>query len=466
MPEDIAERDDALERARAFVRELLPRAEAAHARECQRAYETLVRVPIDIRTRLLDAPPGLVSALVEVVRSPRYAYEDQDTYVARAVDLLAVLGARVALPAIFELCVRDVDHHDTVVHDALACAIHDLDALDEVLAFGRSRASDLGALPFVLAFDDIYDDKVFAWLVDMLPRDTPNVALGLRCTGDIRAIPHVRRQLAELDLSRGDWVACVHELTDALESLHGTLTPEERALRDRAIEARRRERERAYPPEEQPHPRMEASDRATSSERLEALSEHAAPDVRRAVAIHFATPAHVLARLAGDPDDGVRWCAGRNASLPRELLERLARDPDVEARVSAAGNPELPAHLRELLWRDDAGEVRAAVLGDMPSSVLADAVRDPDPRVRRALLHREDLPLEIIEQLAADVDAEVRLHLLFIADPPAHIIRRLLDDKDEAVRLAAAERLPSGFGLRLVEPHPVPAADDDDDDRA
>jgi hypothetical protein len=459
MAEDIAERDDDLEAARDFLWDLLPRAEAAHARECGRGNGTRVRVPIDIRTRLLDAPPGLVPALVEVVRSP--PYEHDDSYVARAIDLLAVLGARVALPAIFELCVRNVDHHDTVVHDALACAIHDLDALDEALAFGRSRERDIGGLPFILAVGELYGDKVLAWLVDMLPRDTPNVALGLRCSEDSRVIPHVRRQLAELDSSRGDWADCVYELTAALEYFRETLTPEERALHDRAIEARRRAWELAFAPvAEQPHPHSEAMNHETSAERLETLSEHVTSNVRRAVALNPAAPAHVLARLAEDIDPGVRWCAGRNASLPRELVEQLARDPHVEARVSVAGNPGLPDHLRDLLWRDDDGEVRAVVLRHMPASALAEAARDPDPRVRVALTIREDLPLDVIEQLAGDVDAQVRLNLVVVARPPAHVIRRLLEDQDEDVRLAAAERLPSRFGLRLIEPDPAPGADD------
>lgn len=466
MVEDIAERDDALEAARDFVAELLPRAVAAHARECGRVNETLVRVPIDIRTRLLDAPPRLVSALVEVVRWPPDPHDPYlDTYVARAVDVLAVLEARAALPALFELCVRGVDDHDTVVHDALACAIRDLDALDEVLAFGRSRPSNLGGLPFILAADELRGDKVLAWLIDMLPHDTPNVALGLRCMEDLRALPHVRRQLLELDPSRSDWADCVYELTDALEYLHETLTPEQQALRDRAIEARQRARELAYPPVvEQPAPHREAADLATSPERLAALSEHADSNVRRAVALHPAAPARVLASLAEDPDPDVRWCAGRHASLPRELVERLARGPHIEARASVAGNPSLPEHLRDLLWRDDDGEVRAFVLQHMPSSALADAARDPDPRVRVALTEREDLPLALIEQLAGDVNAQVRLHILFGARPPAHVIRRLLADKDEDVRQAAAERLPSGFGLRLVEPPPSPGADDPPDD--
>jgi hypothetical protein len=451
MAEDIAESDDAPEAARDFVWELLPRAVAAHARECGRAGETLVRVPIDIRTRLLEAPPGLVLALVEVVRSPPYTYDD--LHVARAVDLLAVLGARVALPAIFELCVRDESHYDTVVHDALACAIRDLDALDAVLAFGRSCESGLGALPFVLTWPELYNDKVLAWLVDMLPRDTPNVALGLRCTDDIRVIPHVERQLAELDPSRGDWADCVYELTTGLEYFHETLTPEEQALHDRAIEARRRAQELAFAPVAvQPDPYSEAIHHETSSERLETLSEHATPDVRRAVALNPAAPTHVLARLAEDIDPGVRWCAGRNASLPRELVEQLARDPHVEARVSVAGNPGLPEHLRDLLWRDNDGEVRAVVLRHMPSSALPEAARDPDPRVRVALTIREDLPLEVIEQLAGDDDAQVRRNLVVVAHPPAHVIRRLLKDKDEVVRQVAAERLPSGSGLRLIEP--------------
>jgi hypothetical protein len=463
MAEDIAEHDDALEAARDFVWELLPLAVAAHARECRRGNGDFVRIPIDIRTRLLEAPPGLVPALVEIVRSPpdEYEVEDDDLRVARAVDLLAVLGAREALPAIFELCVRDEDDHDTVVHDALACAIRDLNAVDEALAFGRSCESGLGALPFILSWPGLFDDMVLAWMVDMLPRDTANVALGLRCTDDSRIIPHVQRQLAELDPSRDDWADCVAELTSALEFFHKTLTPEEQALRDRALEIHRRAQELAsVPVVEEPHPYSEATNPETSAERLEALSKHVTPEVRRAVANHPAAPAHVLARLVADIHPDVRWCAGRNDSLPRELIEQLARDPRVEARVSVAGNDGLPEHLRDLLWRDEDPEVRAVVLRHLPPSALAEAARDPDPQVRSALTIREDLPLEVIEQLAGDVDAQVRLDLIVDVHPPEHVLRRLLKDKDEAVRRAAAQRLPSGSGLRLIEPDPAPGADD------
>jgi hypothetical protein len=468
MVEDIAERDDVLDAARIFVENLLPHAVAAYARECRRSGGTHIQVPPDVRTRLLDGPPGLIPALVEIVRSPQHPLGD--SYMARAVDLLAVLEARVALPAIFELCVRDGDDHDVVVHHALACAIRDLDALDEVLGFGRSRDSYLGGLPFIVVFPELYCEKILAWLVDMLPRDTPNVAIGFQCTSDIRAIPHLRRQLGELDPSRCDWTDCVAGLTGAIQYLHQTLkpgeqalTPDEQALHDRAIEERHRraqERARASVPEARPDPYREATDLATSPERLAALSEHMNRNVRSAVALHPAAPARVLARLARDIDPDVRWCAGRNESLPLELVEQLARDPHVEARESIAGNPSLPEHLRDLLWRDADGHVRAIVLRHLPDSALADAARDPDPRVRAALSLREDLPLEVIEQLAEDVDAEVRLRLLDAVRPPGHVIRRLLEDKDERVRRAAAEQLRSGTGLRLVESHPAPGADD------
>lgn len=309
MVEDIAENDDALEAARDFVRDLLPRAAAAHARECRRADETVVRVPIDIRTRLLDAPPGLVPALLEVIRSPEHAH--RDTYVACAVDLLAVLEAREALPALLEVCVRDAFHHDTVVHDAVAGAIRNWDALDEVLAFGRSRGGGLGGLPFVLAGEELYGDKVLAWLVDMLPRDPPNVALGLQCTGDIRAIPHLRRQLVEIDPSRGDWANCVCRLTDALAYLletlmrGETLTPEERALRDRAIAAPSGCQEPALASvPAQPDPCPEAVE--LSLEIIEPLARDGDAEVRWHLIATARPPAHVIHRLLADNDNVVR----------------------------------------------------------------------------------------------------------------------------------------------------------------
>lgn len=61
-------------------------------------------------------------------------------------------------------------------------------------------------------------------------------------------------------------------------------------------------------------------------------------------------PAHVLQRLATDPEPRMRQLAPRDPDLPVELVRRLASDPDHTVRRAIATHPQLPIHdLKQLL---------------------------------------------------------------------------------------------------------------------
>ena len=57
------------------------------------------------------------------------------------------------------------------------------------------------------------------------------------------------------------------------------------------------------------------------------------------------TPPEVLAELAGDIDDGVRWVVAENVNTPLEALHRLAADADRYVRTAAAYNPTRRRHV-------------------------------------------------------------------------------------------------------------------------
>ncbi|MEU6312210.1 hypothetical protein [Streptomyces sp. NPDC047014] len=162
------------------------------------------------------------------------------------------------------------------------------------------------------------------------------------------------------------------------------------------------------------------------------LAEHPEPVIRCAIAAGVKDePAGLLARLAADPDESVRWFLALNANLPADLLARLAADP--ETRVREAVVPrwrELPDEVRRMLLTDaDAGIRRLSARtfvppADLLSGLLADpetragAVRhsaptyalatDPDADVRQAVAAHPDLPADLRDLLAEDSDLFVR----------------------------------------------------------
>jgi len=208
----------------------------------------------------------------------------------------------------------------------------------------------------------------------------------------------------------------------------------------------------------------EAKNPRTPPERLRVLASQASPEVRRAVAGNPNTPEEVLLRLAvhfpeevlGNPVLELlllvnpNWLAeipayarGRllgHPQAPPHFLRWAVRDGDPQALLCLLQNPAAPAELVEKLtdhalpavaeaarlhvaleaspleqalwWSEvdlDYLELRQMVLlGMAPEWAAPRIAREPDTRLRLALLEQERLPKEVLEAFLFDEEEAVR----------------------------------------------------------
>lgn len=408
------------------TRELLAFAISAHKREIARSADHFTFVPIDVRTKLLDPPPELVTSLIAVAQSWRGWSDDE---VARAIDLLVALEARQALPAFLELAVRDVSAYDIIVHEALGHAFVAWDALGDIFRFAAAHDAPLGELPFIVAVHHEGDERVFAWLLSELSRDAENVAIALRCLKDKRATPHLLAALDRIDRLHPRWRRQVYEIVAALDWMGHALSPEHRFLAEEAGSG-----------VACPWADDEARDATTSTPRLRELARHRDPRVRVEVAENPRAPKDVLRALVCDPDHEVRAVIAKRSELELVDLERLAGDEDERVRSEVAERQGLPWHLVERLSIDDDEDTRAANVRHLPPERLAVAAEDPSATVRGAVAGRADLPLPVMQILAHDPSPHVRYSLVS-RTLPRELLRALACDRDELVRARAREHL-------------------------
>jgi hypothetical protein len=208
----------------------------------------------------------------------------------------------------------------------------------------------------------------------------------------------------------------------------------------------------------------EARNPQTAPERLRVLASQASPEVRRAVAGNPNTPEEVLLRLAvhfpeevaGNPVLELlllvnpNWLAeipgyarGRllgHPQAPLHFLRWAVRDGDPQALLCLLQNPAAPSELvekladhalpavaeaarlhvaletyplKQALWWSEVDmdylELRQMVLlGMAPAWIAPRIAREPDTRLRLALLEQEHLPKEVLEAFLFDEEEEVR----------------------------------------------------------
>ncbi|MEE1782875.1 hypothetical protein PUR71_08095 [Streptomyces sp. SP17BM10] len=127
------------------------------------------------------------------------------------------------------------------------------------------------------------------------------------------------------------------------------------------------------------------------------------PSLRRAAATWPGLPAHLVERLANDPDAGVRHLLAYHHPLapPRTVLAAFLASPAQRAYLRTL--PTLPrTGLQHLLGHEDP-EVRALAAAD-PSLDHAPVglLTDPDERVRRAAATNPLLPPDVLDALLTD----------------------------------------------------------------
>ncbi|HEY1176535.1 MAG TPA: hypothetical protein VGF17_10280, partial [Phytomonospora sp.] len=218
----------------------------------------------------------------------------------------------------------------------------------------------------------------------------------------------------------------------------------------------------------------------------ERLARDQAPLVRKAVAANPGLSAHLVDRLAADPDKRVRLAVSMRAELTEkqraavdahvgrsdlldppawtrqnldhpDLMRMCATSAHIGLRRAAAHSPFLPPDLVALLSADTDHAVRLLLCENHPGvapEVLLSTYLEAKVLTRGDLLHKPGFPREgLAERFAADPDPERRW--LAVLDPAVTATRliRLSADSDELVRAAVAphERLSTDRARALLD---------------
>ncbi|MGW4020337.1 hypothetical protein, partial [Streptomyces sp. NPDC005009] len=147
---------------------------------------------------------------------------------------------------------------------------------------------------------------------------------------------------------------------------------------------------------------------ATSTEAVVGFVGHPSLLLRWALADRPDLPSEVCARLAVDPNAGVRADLAENPVIDDALIRVLATDRDHEVRRRLAHNPHVP--LDVLTHLAGATRIGATLLPRIASASPEEAEKlagSPNPAARMLIAQRRDLPPVVRDALAADSDAKV-----------------------------------------------------------
>lgn len=104
----------------------------------------------------------------------------------------------------------------------------------------------------------------------------------------------------------------------------------------------------------------------------------------------------VLARLANDEDEDVRWYVAQNPNTPAEALAQLANDEDAYTRENVALNPNTSAEALAQLANDTEWTMRwyVAKNSNTPVDILVQLANDEDEAVRKAAMDNPNCPVK------------------------------------------------------------------------
>lgn len=184
---------------------------------------------------------------------------------------------------------------------------------------------------------------------------------------------------------------------------------------------------------------------------------------RKRLARDAETSGEILAQLATDPSEYVRWAVAANPSTPAETFAALQSAARAEAEqvlsgpaeaedlINLARNPATPSDVLTRLSTDESIAVRGYIADNpkAPSSVLsafaATAIDGPDAeseeqRLMRYLLSgNPGTPAHILDQLAHDRNPAMRERIASNAATPAEALDTLAQDGEHTVRWLVAQ---------------------------
>lgn len=156
--------------------------------------------------------------------------------------------------------------------------------------------------------------------------------------------------------------------------------------------------------------------------------------VRVAIAGNLNTPVHILEKLVGDEDEGVRRTAFQNPSTPTAVYQLFHK------YQSAIANPQADAatlsQIATSQWAKTCQEV--AFHCNTPISVLVDFANHKYWKIRAAVARNPNLPMNLLEQLVRDKRLGVRQAVVLNPNTSQTLLMRLLKDKNWDLRCKIA----------------------------
>lgn len=182
--------------------------------------------------------------------------------------------------------------------------------------------------------------------------------------------------------------------------------------------------------------------------RLDELSTHRSPHVRKNVASNEAVGDETIARLLQDDDAEVRARAAGNLRHRHELRLIALRSPEPAVRAALAGSGDrvhpLSRDMQTALARDDSTDVRAGIAATTDSADLFEVLLvDRDDDVRAACARNPRITRDQMELLVTDRHANVRERAVSggLLLPDDEQLRRLARDRSKDVRWAVIFRV-------------------------
>ncbi|MGW6742147.1 hypothetical protein ACWGDX_15720 [Streptomyces sp. NPDC055025] len=170
----------------------------------------------------------------------------------------------------------------------------------------------------------------------------------------------------------------------------------------------------------------------------------------------------ILRRCAASAHPWLRRSAATSSLLPLDTVEQLAHDEDFAVRLLLCEfHPEPPPELLLRVYAEWDGLTRADLL-DHPrfprKGLAARFAEDPDPALRYLALRDPDAPSALVDRLTRDPDREVARAAAGHPRLPPERIRDLLADVLLVAYAAANPALPVGHMHRLLDEAGIPAA--------
>lgn len=155
------------------------------------------------------------------------------------------------------------------------------------------------------------------------------------------------------------------------------------------------------------------------------------------------TDEDAMRRLAASSHFLVRRCVARARRLPPDVVERLAQDEDRIVQLFLAEScDDAPADMLLRVWQWWDGSLttpdRPRGHPNFPRHDLVRYADDPNPRMRQLALDDPESAPELVDRLSRDVSEEVRYRAATDPRLSATAAARLLEDPYDHVRQAAA----------------------------